>query len=183
MCATLVPHCDFAVACATRLSNLCKIVGDQSRSAECKRSTSRWLAESKLARPTGQAKRRSAFAKATARQSTLTSTTRAKAGGKGIRTPDFQLAKLALYQLSYAPDTSADCRLPIADCKWEGRAHHRHKRVTSQTAISTSWSVSAKLKPDGDMPIVIRHSCASSNGRSYVCALRKRACFVFISVR
>jgi hypothetical protein len=25
------------------------------------------------------------------------------AGGKGIRTPDFQLAKLALYQLSYAP--------------------------------------------------------------------------------
>jgi hypothetical protein len=27
----------------------------------------------------------------------------AKNGGKGIRTPDFQLAKLALYQLSYAP--------------------------------------------------------------------------------
>ena len=26
-------------------------------------------------------------------------------GGKGIRTPDIQLAKLALYQLSYAPDT------------------------------------------------------------------------------
>ena len=26
-----------------------------------------------------------------------------KLGGKGIRTPDFQLAKLALYQLSYAP--------------------------------------------------------------------------------
>ena len=25
-------------------------------------------------------------------------------GGKGIRTPDFQLAKLALYQLSYAPE-------------------------------------------------------------------------------
>ena len=25
-------------------------------------------------------------------------------GGKGIRTPDIQLAKLALYQLSYAPD-------------------------------------------------------------------------------
>ena len=24
-------------------------------------------------------------------------------GGKGIRTPDIQLAKLALYQLSYAP--------------------------------------------------------------------------------
>ena len=27
----------------------------------------------------------------------------AKNGGKGIRTPDIQLAKLALYQLSYAP--------------------------------------------------------------------------------
>jgi hypothetical protein len=26
-----------------------------------------------------------------------------KFGGKGIRTPDIQLAKLALYQLSYAP--------------------------------------------------------------------------------
>jgi hypothetical protein len=46
----------------------------------------------------------SAFAKATARQPSLFSTTRVKAGGKGIRTPDFQLAKLALYQLSYAPE-------------------------------------------------------------------------------
>ena len=25
-------------------------------------------------------------------------------GGKGIRTPDIQLAKLALYQLSYTPE-------------------------------------------------------------------------------
>jgi hypothetical protein len=33
------------------------------------------------------------------------------AGGKGIRTPDFQLAKLALYQLSYAP-----CEFSILDC-------------------------------------------------------------------
>jgi hypothetical protein len=33
-------------------------------------------------------------------------TRRAKTGGKGIRTPDFQLAKLALYQLSYAPARS-----------------------------------------------------------------------------
>jgi hypothetical protein len=45
----------------------------------------------------------SAFAKAPARQSGLSSVTRAKTGGKGIRTPDIQLAKLALYQLSYAP--------------------------------------------------------------------------------
>ena len=37
-------------------------------------------------------------------------------GGKGIRTPDFQLAKLALYQLSYAPALRiAECRLRIAD--------------------------------------------------------------------
>jgi hypothetical protein len=39
-------------------------------------------------------------------------------GGKGIRTPDFQLAKLALYQLSYAPALRiAECRLPICDFK------------------------------------------------------------------
>jgi hypothetical protein len=38
-------------------------------------------------------------------------------GGKGIRTPDFQLAKLALYQLSYAPEKelrNVDCGLRIA---------------------------------------------------------------------
>jgi hypothetical protein len=39
-------------------------------------------------------------------------------GGKGIRTPDFQLAKLALYQLSYAPALRiAECRLLSADFK------------------------------------------------------------------
>ena len=37
-----------------------------------------------------------------------------KIGGKGIRTPDFQLAKLALYQLSYAP-----AKLKIGDGKWK----------------------------------------------------------------
>ncbi len=60
---------------------------------------------------------RSASAKASARQSSLSSKTRAKTGGKGIRTPDFQLAKLALYQLSYAPRQLqiVDCK--IADCK------------------------------------------------------------------
>src|SRR5437763_7432520 len=60
----------------------------------------------------------SVFAKATARQSSLHSTTRAKTGGKGIRTPDFQLAKLALYQLSYAPVLMiAKCGLSIGGCK------------------------------------------------------------------
>jgi hypothetical protein len=39
-------------------------------------------------------------------------------GGKGIRTPDFQLAKLALYQLSYAPTPRiVECRLQICDFK------------------------------------------------------------------
>ncbi len=38
-------------------------------------------------------------------------------GGKGIRTPDIQLAKLALYQLSYAPAANADCRMEKAECK------------------------------------------------------------------
>jgi hypothetical protein len=65
-----------------------------------------------------QAEKMSASAKATARQSSLLSTTRAKTGGKGIRTPDFQLAKLALYQLSYAPDRIAECRMSIADFKF-----------------------------------------------------------------
>ena len=37
-------------------------------------------------------------------------------GGKGIRTPDIQLAKLALYQLSYAPDQNADSRIRSAEC-------------------------------------------------------------------
>src|SRR5437588_4510659 len=43
---------------------------------------------------------------------------RAKTGGKGIRTPDFQLAKLALYQLSYAPEKSKieDGRWKMRDC-------------------------------------------------------------------
>jgi hypothetical protein len=48
----------------------------------------------------------------------LFSTTPATTGGKGIRTPDFQLAKLALYQLSYAPALRlVECRLPICDFK------------------------------------------------------------------
>ena len=38
-------------------------------------------------------------------------------GGKGIRTPDIQLAKLALYQLSYAPDENSECRLRMVNFK------------------------------------------------------------------
>jgi hypothetical protein len=39
--------------------------------------------------------------------------TSSNSGGKGIRTPDFQLAKLALYQLSYAPARMEDGRWKI----------------------------------------------------------------------
>ena len=49
----------------------------------------------------------SAYAKATARQSSLSSTMRAKTGGKGIRTPDLLIANETLYQLSYTPEKSA----------------------------------------------------------------------------
>jgi hypothetical protein len=58
-----------------------------------------WLAESQLAAFASARLKRSAFRQgfgATARKAS-------RAGGKGIRTPDIQLAKLALYQLSYAP--------------------------------------------------------------------------------
>ncbi len=42
----------------------------------------------------------------------------ASLGGKGIRTPDIQLAKLALYQLSYAPGKKPIARIGLL----EGRA-------------------------------------------------------------
>jgi hypothetical protein len=40
----------------------------------------------------------------------------------GIRTPDIQLAKLALYQLSYTPFRQEDCRLWNAEDKRLNRA-------------------------------------------------------------
>ena len=51
---------------------------------------------------------------------TVRDLSRSENGGKGIRTPDIQLAKLALYQLSYAPAANADCRLRNAECKLAG---------------------------------------------------------------
>jgi hypothetical protein len=61
-------------------------------------------------------------------------------GGKGIRTPDFQLAKLALYQLSYAPARTAE--MSIADLRFQ-----------------------EKKMPDVDLAIVIRHlsMCSSKD--------------------
>ena len=99
------PNCEPLIVSANLGSTQCRNVPVRSRSAGCKRrktetcgglpsrSSPRYRCKAKV----------SAFAKATARQSSLSSSTRAKTGGKGIRTPDFQLAKLALYQLSYAP--------------------------------------------------------------------------------
>jgi hypothetical protein len=44
-------------------------------------------------------------------------------GGKGVRTPDPELAKLVLSQLSYAPKI---CRLPLLDtAQMEARAFHQ----------------------------------------------------------
>lgn len=77
----------------------------------------------------------SAFAKASA-----TAPKPFGAGGKGIRTPDFQLAKLALYQLSYAPARTAE--VSIADLRFQ-----------------------EKKMPDVDLAIVIRHlsMCSSKD--------------------
>ena len=98
-----------------------------------------------------QAEKMSAYAKATARQSSLCSTTRAKTGGKGIRTPDFQLAKLVLYQLSYAP-----CELSILD--WGSRIANASGDCAcwfSQGEVYQPWAsllsiVFTRPKPDVD---------------------------------
>jgi hypothetical protein len=73
-------------------------------------------------------------------------------GGKGIRTPDFQLAKLALYQLSYAPAGIAECRLAICDCKRQRkcrRAIARHPASSHDIAAKTELcvTVSEFFKP------------------------------------
>ena len=104
-----------------------------------------------------QAEKMSAYAKATARQSSLCSTTRAKTGGKGIRTPDFQLAKLALYQLSYAP-----CELSILDCASRIANVREHTNLPAEDYSSKKATFfqpqhrrhqrfRQKLKPDGDL--------------------------------
>ena len=69
---------------------------------------------------------------------------RAKTGGKGIRTPDFQLAKLALYQLSYAPEKSKiengrwkmrDCNGGSAGCQPAGFGSLPKQSSLSQTRL------------------------------------------------
>ena len=67
-------------------------------------------------------------------------------GGKGIRTPDFQLAKLALYQLSYAPGRelrNVDCRSQIAI----GAPHQIRTRCSGATNIlSLDWILNASYQ-------------------------------------
>ena len=60
-------------------------------------------------------------------------TRRAKTGGKGIRTPDFQLAKLALYQLSYAPIIE-EWRMSIAHFRLQARSLRCVVRTTTEQA-------------------------------------------------
>jgi hypothetical protein len=72
-----------------------------------------------------------------ARQSSLSPTLRAKTGGKGIRTPDFQLAKLALYQLSYAPRKSPSRTGTMVDGRW---------KIAIWGAQATSLQVSAACR-------------------------------------
>jgi hypothetical protein len=69
----------------------------------------------------------------------------AKNGGKGIRTPDIQLAKLALYQLSYAPGggiPNVEFRNPNARNKMPDSKAVRHFRVSNQTKTELCATVS-----------------------------------------
>jgi len=81
------------------------------------------------------------------------------AGGKGIRTPDFQLAKLALYQLSYAPEGIAEFRLPIFDCKEE-------KKNAGCRSYESASGIRALLR----------------TGEAAFVRYEKRPCFPFVSV-
>jgi hypothetical protein len=72
-------------------------------------------------------------------------------GGKGIRTPDFQLAKLALYQLSYAPERTGESRLLILDCKSESEIENRDPKlkkmpVPQKRDRRVSWLGQAKTE-------------------------------------
>ena len=76
------------------------------------------------------------------------------AGGKGIRTPDFQLAKLALYQLSYAP------------------------RLNNFRISIGNWRLQGKEMPDVDLAIVIRH-CRCAAAKTELCVTVSSLSFGF----
>ena len=89
------------------------------------------------------------------------------AGGKGIRTPDFQLAKLALYQLSYAPMTKGESnwlrvqkkataiRISLSSKAPPRRVHSTSDSVCHQirtrcsgamNIVSTGWTLKASYQ-------------------------------------
>ena len=105
-CEELCRHCDPLYGCADPQSGLCRSGQIRSRFEECKRkrslsytglpsrSSRRWHATSNEVRL-----RQGSGASLRSRL-----TTRAKTGGKGIRTPGLLIANETLYQLSYTPE-------------------------------------------------------------------------------
>jgi hypothetical protein len=110
-------------------------------------------------------------------------------GGKGIRTPDFQLAKLALYQLSYAPCefSSLNCGLRIANegalastPVAGGQGSKGPERDVPTCDIDVIHSFAQRPKPDDDLTIATRPLCGFR--RRYVLALRSGPVFFSLSV-
>jgi hypothetical protein len=91
-------------------------------------------------------------------------------GGKGIRTPDFQLAKLALYQLSYAP-----CEFSILDCGSRIAnlgSGMRDLPICDPGTIRSPGEADAGWRSDDRHPGFVRFS-----GEAAFRALWKAACF------
>ncbi len=81
-------------------------------------------------------------------------------GGKGIRTPDIQLAKLALYQLSYAPVTelrTLDWGSGIANPGWVGVSPAGFAAYQGKTFLV---HMKSGLKPDDTQPCVAFNTAA-----------------------
>ncbi len=75
-------------------------------------------------------------------------------GGKGIRTPDIQLAKLALYQLSYAPRMDLECRCRRFDCKWKsGILPDSGRRASCVANEVTGWKPVRRDSQGGRLPL------------------------------
>ena len=81
---------------------------------------------------------------------------RSKNGGKGIRTPDIQLAKLALYQLSYAPVN------PVAQASCYGAngrlARSTWRAIFYQCTTICNWEVCFAHSP-GEKPVGPQAEC------------------------
>ena len=86
----------------------------------------------RVTRPTG----RTAFSS----PRSLMNFARRNFGGKGIRTPDIQLAKLALYQLSYAPFGNSECRMSNVECRMQAA-------ITVAASLCEAWECAWPRKP------------------------------------